>query len=159
MKNDKFLIGIIIGIVALVVAAVIIVLSRAQTEIYIADDSPAGVVHNYFLAVQQEDYDKAYGYLSDAMKNKPDLDDFILNVDNLNNQEASLQLNETKITADRAQVKIAVTTYSGGAVFERNSYTNRDTVHLRQNAAGNWQIFQFPYPYWGYDWNEEPVTE
>jgi len=156
MKNDKFLIFIIIGIVGLVVAALVIVLNRAKSETYIADDSPDGVVHNYFLAVQQEDYNKAYGYLSDDLKNKPDLDDFILDIDNLNNREASLQLSDTNITADRAQVKVAITTYSGGDLFDSRSYTNRDTAHLRQTADGSWRLIQFPYPYWGYDWNEEP---
>jgi len=160
MKNDKFLIIIIIGIVGLVAAALIIVLSRAKTETYLADDSPEGVVHNYFLAVQREDYDKAYSYLSDDLKNKPDLDDFILGIDNYNNvREASLQLSDTNITADRAQVKVAITTYSGGDLFDSRSYANRDTAHLRQTTAGSWQLIQFPYPYWGYDWNEEPVKE
>jgi hypothetical protein len=40
-----------------VIVAISVVLIRGQTEEYVADDSPAGVVHNYFLAIQRQDYD------------------------------------------------------------------------------------------------------
>lgn len=154
MKNDKFLIGIIIGIVILVIVAIGVVLTRSQAEAYVADDSPAGVVHNYFLAVQRQDHDKAYSYLSDEIKAKPDLNDFILAVENYGNQpESSLKIDETTVAGNRAQVRVAITTYSGGDLFDRGSYTSRDTVHLRATPTGEWKILQFPYPYWGYDWN------
>ena len=156
MKNDKFLIGIIIGIVILAVAAITIVLMRGQEEDYLADDTPTGVVHNYFLAIQREDYDKAYGYLSDEIKSKPDLNDFILVVDNYGNgSEASLTIGESSIDDNRAQVKVSITTYHGGGLFDRGSYATQDTVHLRATPAGDWKIIQFPYPYWGYYWNNE----
>jgi hypothetical protein len=161
MKNDKFLIGIIIGILVLVVAAVGVVLLRGQTETYIADDTPAGVVHNYFLAIQRQDYDKAYGYLSDEIKSKPDLDDFILVVNNYGDRpESSLQLGETTLQDNRAQVRLSITTYyGGGSLFDSGSYANRDTAHLRVTPAGEWKLIRFPYPYWGYDWNDPQDLE
>lgn len=154
MKNDKFLIGIVIGIVILVVVAIGVVLTRSQAEAYVADDTPAGVVQNYFLAVQRQDHDKAYSYLSDEIKAKPDLNDFILTVENYGNQpEASLKIDDTTVEDNRAQVRVAITTYSGGDLFDQGSYTMQDTVHLRAAPTGEWKILQFPYPYWGYDWN------
>ena len=144
MKNDKFLIGIVVGIIVLVIAAVSVVLLRGKSEEYVADNDPAGVVHNYFLAIQRQDYDKAYNYLSDEIKSKPDLDDFIL----------ILKIGESSIDAKRAQVQVTITTYRGGGFLDSGSYANRDTVHLRSTPNGEWKIFQFPYPYWGYDWNE-----
>jgi hypothetical protein len=155
MKNDKFLIGIVVGIVILVVAAVSVVLLRGRSEEYITDNTPEGVVHNYFLAIQRQDYDKAYNYLSDEIKSKPDLNDFILIVDNYGDRsEASLKIGESTIDANRAQVQVTITTYRGGGFLDSGSYANRDTVHLRSTPNGEWKIFQFPYPYWGYNWNE-----
>ncbi len=157
MKTDKFLIGIVAGIVVLVIIAVVIVLGRGQIEEYIADDTPAGVVHNYFLAVQRADYSKAYGYLSDELKAKPDLDQFITNVDNYGNRsENALTVGETTINDDRAQVQVSITTYSRGGPFGfgGNNYTNWDTAHLRRAPDGRWKLIEFPYPYWGYDWNQ-----
>ncbi len=155
MKSDKFLMGIVAGIVLLIVVAIIVVLTRGQWEDYVADDSPAGVVHNYFLAIQRQDYDKAYDYLSDEIKSKPDRDDFIFVVDDFGNRsEASLQIGESTINGDRAHVQVSITTYSGGGPFDSGSYASRDTAHLRATANGDWKLIQFPYPYWGYDWNE-----
>jgi len=154
MKNDKFLIGIIAGIVVLAVAAIVLVLARGH-ENYLPDDTPAGVAHNYFLAIQRQDYQKAYGYLSDELKNKPSLDQFISVISqNYYQSEAALKIGETTLTSDRASVQVAITNYNGGGPFESNRYSNTDTAQLKRNANGDWQLIAFPYPYWGYNWNE-----
>jgi hypothetical protein len=156
MKNDKFLIGIIVGIVLLVVVAIVLVLTRGQDEDYVPDDSPAGVVHNYFLALQRKDYERAYGYLADDLKSKPDLDKFIRDMDTQRyGSEASLQIEETRLGDVHSQVDVSITTYSGGGIFDSGSYTSPDTAHLRVNATGAWKLISFPYPYWGYDWDQE----
>jgi hypothetical protein len=152
MKTDKFLIGIVIGIVLLVIAAIVVVLARGQNEEYVADDTPAGVVHNYFLAVQQKEFDKAYNYLSDEIEAKPTLDEFIASVDNQN--ESALKIGAVNIDNNRARVEVAITNYYGGGPFDSGRYTNQETTYLRQDDNGNWKIFEFPYPYWGY-WNEK----
>lgn len=158
MKNDKFLIGIVIGIVVLVIVALMVVLLRRPgNESYIADDTPAGVVHNYFLAVQRKDYEKAYGYLSDDLNSKPNLDKFIRDLDNYGSQsDAALQMGETTQSTERAQVDVAITTYHAGGIFDSNTYTDRNTAYLQAAPDGSgWRLTQFPYPYWGYDWDDE----
>ncbi len=155
MKSDKFLIGIVAGIGLLVVVAIVVVLTRGQMEDYVADDSPAGVSHNYFLAIQRQNYNKAYSYLADDIESKPNLDQFIITIDNFSNRaEASLQLGESSIDDNRARVEVSITTYRGGGPFDSGSYTNRDTAHLRRTADGHWKLIEFPHPYWGYDWNK-----
>jgi hypothetical protein len=153
MKNDKFLLGIVTGIVLLVVVAVIVVLTRGQREDYQADDTPAGVTHNYFLALQRKEYERAYSYLSDELENKPELDEFIQTLD-YSRSEAALQVGETTITGRTARVETIITTYTGGGPLSSGSYTNRETAFLAQNAAGEWKITQFSYPYWGWDWDQ-----
>ena len=160
MKNDKFLIGIIAGIGLLVVVAIIMVLTRGQGEDYIADDAPAGVVHNYFLALQRKDYDRAYSYLADDLQSKPDLDKFIRDMDSqrYGSSEASLQMGETRLDDERSQVDVSITTYSGGGIFDSGSYSSQETAHLRLDAEGKWKLISFPYPYWGYDWDQETTN-
>jgi len=152
MKTDKFLIGIVVGIVLLVIVAVVVVLARGQNEEYMADNTPEGVAHNYFLAVQRKEFDKAYGYLSDEIEEKPNLDEFIASVDSQN--ESALKIGKTTIDNERARVELAITNYYGGGPFDSGRYTSQETAYLRQDANGNWKIFEFPYPYWGY-WNEK----
>jgi DNA-binding protein Fis len=153
MKSDKFLIGIVVGVVLLVVVAVVIILTRTGVEEYVADDTPAGVVHNYFLALERNDFERAYGYLSDELEAKPNLDEFIRQM-NYNRSEAALKIGESTITDNRARVEVAITIYSGGGPFSSNSYTNRETANLKLSPEGEWKLMWYPHPYWGYQWNE-----
>jgi len=76
MKQDKFLIGILIGIGALILLALALFFLRKDGRMdYVADDNPEGVVNNYVLAVLNKDYQKAYGYLAD-LENKPTYEQF-----------------------------------------------------------------------------------
>jgi hypothetical protein len=69
-STDKFLIGIVVGIVLLVVAAFVITLARPEPT-YQVEGTPESVAHNYLLALQKEDYQRAYGYLSPTLKGYP----------------------------------------------------------------------------------------
>jgi hypothetical protein len=157
MKTDKFLIGIVIGIVLLVVLAVAVVMLRSpENEDYVADDDPTGVVHNYFLAIQRKDYEKAYGYLSDDLESKPTLDQFVREIDSQGGHtEVSLTIGDTRVGDVHTQVDVSMTTYRPGSLFDSNSYTNRSTAFLRATDGGGiWKLIEFPYPYWGYAWDE-----
>jgi len=156
MKNDKFLIGIVVGIILLAAAAIGLVLARGQQEAYVADDTPAGVVHNYFLAIQRKEYEKAYGYLADDLKSKPTLDQFSSVVKNqYYAAESSLKIGETTLAGDRATVELSITTYNGGGPFDSNRYTSPNAALLRRTANGEWKLTEYPYPYWSYDWNQK----
>ena len=156
MKDDKFLIGIVVGIVLLVIVALAAVMLRTpENEEYVADNTPEGVVHNYFLALQRKDFEKAYGYLSNDLKSKPDLNQFTRQMDDASRSENTLQIRETRFGDVQTQVDVSITTYRPGGLFEGGSYTTEDTVFLRAAGDGKWKLLEFPYPYWGYDWDME----
>src|SRR3990170_4420143 len=75
MKQDRFLIGILIGIGVLILLALVLFFTRQENRDYVADNTPDGVVHNYVLAVLNKDYQKAYGYLAD-IEHKPTYEEF-----------------------------------------------------------------------------------
>jgi hypothetical protein len=75
MKQDRFLLGILIGIGALVAIALAVFFARRDTQQYRADGAPESVVFNYVLAVTNRDYEKAYGYLAN-LEHKPTNADF-----------------------------------------------------------------------------------
>ena len=75
MKQDRFLIGILVGIGVLVVLALGLFFTRQDTQEYQTDDTPEGVVHNYVLALYRGDHEKAYGYLAEG-ENKPSYNEF-----------------------------------------------------------------------------------
>ncbi len=68
--TDKWLLIIVSGIVLLVIAAFVITLTRPEAN-YLPDDFPGNAAHNYLLAVQNEDYPRAYEYLSPTLTGYP----------------------------------------------------------------------------------------
>ncbi|NTU75011.1 MAG: DUF4878 domain-containing protein [Anaerolineaceae bacterium] len=158
MKQDKFLTGIIIGIIVIVVIAMVVFFTRqSNTQEYQADDQPTGVVFNYLLALQKGDYEKAYGYLSD-MEGKPDLSKFRQDI-RMNQPQMDVTAvdvtSELIIDGDTATVLVG-TTYSGNGLFNGDS---RNTENARlEKVAGKWKLISVPYPYWSYDWYQ-PVLK
>ncbi len=60
--SNKFLIGIVIGIILLTVITFSLVMLRPEPT-YLDDSTPAGAAHNYLLALQQGDFERAYQYI------------------------------------------------------------------------------------------------
>lgn len=149
MKNDRFLTGILIGIVLLVVASVSVFLLRKDTQTYRAESSPDAVVHNYILALQQEDYERAYTYLADA-ENKPTYTDFLRDV--LNTRGDDVQIGDVDIAGETASVQLVFTDTSGGIFFKDYEYTETALLIEQQGA---WKILDMDNHFWSWDWYEE----
>lgn len=150
MKQDRFLIGILIGIVALVVISLALFFTRKNSEEYIADNTPEGVVHNYVVAIHKRDYEKAYSYLSEK-ENKPTYETFrqafIVNMVSPNN--VGLEIGNADIRGEDATVSLS-TIYNASDPFS-SGYRNSDVALLiKQN--GQWKLEQLPYNFWAYDW-------
>lgn len=157
MKQDRFLVGILVGIGVLVVIALILFFTRQDKQEYVSEDTPEGVVHNYALAVYREDYEKAYSYLAE-MENKPTYNEFRQAFFNnfVNPGNAGLELGETEIAGDEAFVTVYLI-YTPSDPFS-SGYRNTETARLeRQN--GQWKLLQMPYNFWSYDWYQpKPET-
>jgi hypothetical protein len=150
MKQDRFLIGILIGIAVLIVVALTVFFSRKDNLNYVADDIPEGVVQNYVVALHKRDFDKAYGYLAE-LENKPTLEQFhqsFLN-HNIDPANAGAEIGKAEIVGNSASVSLGVI-YGQSDPFS-SGYRNADYAQLvRQN--GVWKIKQMPYQFWAYDW-------
>jgi hypothetical protein len=151
MKQDRFLIGILVGIAVLIVVALAVFFTRKDGNLnYVADDTPEGVVQNYVVALHKRDFDRAYGYLAD-LENKPTQEQFhqsFLNhsVDPAN---AGVEIGKTEIVGESASVNLGV--FYGQRDPFSSGYRNSDYAQLvRQNGA--WKIKQMPYSLWAYDW-------
>lgn len=155
MKQDKFLLGILAGIVLLVAAALALFFIRQPAQDYLTEDTPSAVVHNYVYAIQQHDYDHAYGYLADN-RNKPSPAAFrsALYPQFSNYPGAGVRItSETVIengdSPSEAIIDLVILQSSGGP-FE-GSYRSNDSARLVEQD-GEWKITYMPYPYWGWEW-------
>jgi hypothetical protein len=152
LKQDRFLIGILIGIGLLVVAALTLFFMRRGEAQYTAENNPQGIIQNYVLALQKKDFEKAYGYLANA-DGKPEFsrfrEYFVSSFETYN--RAGLNFGTGSESGDTAFVTVIIQQNFGGP-FSEISRTNQTVDLIKQN--GIWKIRRFPYPFWGYDWYE-----
>jgi hypothetical protein len=150
MKQDRFLTGILIGIAVLVVLALVVFFIRKDNLVYVADNTPEGVIQNYVVAVHKRDFVKAYTYLAD-LENKPTIEQFrqsFLDY-NVNPANAGLDIGKAEINGDTATVSLGII-MSQNDPFS-NGYRNTEYAQLvLENAA--WKIKQMPFNFWAYDW-------
>ncbi len=154
MKQDRFLTGILVGIVALVIVALVVFFIRKDSQSYIAEATPAGVVHNYVLAVLNGDYKKAYGYLAD-LENKPTYeqfrDSFLKGTVNPNN--SAVDVGKSEINNDTASVEVAMI-YNPSDPFSTGYRDVQRALLVRQGGA--WKLSSMPgYYFWDYSWYQK----
>jgi len=158
MKQDRFLLGILVGIGVLVAVALVLFFTRQGKQEYAAEDSPEGMVHNYALAVFEGDYERAYAYLAES-ENKPTYQTFRQAFFNhsIDPNSAGVEIGETEINGDEAYVTVYVI-YNPSDPFSGGSRNTETALLERQD--GEWKLMQMPYAFWGYDWYQatpEPV--
>jgi len=151
MKQDRFLTGILVGIGVLVVVALAVFFTRKDTQTYVAEDTPEGVVHNYVLAVLNMDYEKAYGYLAD-LEYKPTFEEFrrpFLN-GNVNPDNSAVDIGSSQISGNEASVDVAQI-YNSSDPFSTGYRDTQRALLVKQSGA--WKISNMPtYNFWYYDW-------
>lgn len=156
MKQDRFLTGILVGIAVLVVVALVIFFIRKDTQSYIPEDAPEGVVHNYVLAVLNDDYKKAYSYLAD-LNNKPTYEQFrnafIQGLVNPNN--SSVDIGSSEVDGDIASVEVAMI-YNPSDPFSTGYRDVQRALLVKQGSA--WKLTYMPY-YYFWDGNWYPQVE
>ena len=155
MKQDRFLTGILIGIGLLVIAALAVFFTRRDTQTYVADDTPEGVVHNYVVAVLEKDYEKAYSYLAD-LEHKPDYEEFRQAFLNgmVNPGNSAIDIGEAEVIDDEAYVDVALI-YNPSDPFSTGYRDVQRAGLVLQNGA--WKLTSMPsYYFWEYNWYMEP---
>lgn len=154
MKQDRFLTGILIGIGILVVVALAVFFLRKDSQSYISDTTPEGVVHNYVLAILNGDYEKAYGYLAD-LEDKPTYqefrDAFIKGM--VNPSTSAVDVGVAQISTDTATVEVAMINNPSDP-FSTGYRDVQRAVLVRQEGA--WKLSAMPgYYYWDYNWYQD----
>ncbi|MDK1029689.1 MAG: hypothetical protein QGM50_06820 [Anaerolineae bacterium] len=152
MKQDRFLLGILVGIGLLIVIALTLFLTRQETQEYVSEDKPEGVVRNYVLALYNDDFEKAYTYLAEG-ESKPTYKEFrsarFKNYGNTSN--TGLEIGETDINGNQAFVELYLI-YGPSDPFS-SSYRSAEEGQL-ELQDGEWKLLQMPYTFWNFNWYE-----
>lgn len=160
-STDKFLLGIVIAAIVLVAAAFAVVLTRPKPA-YQAEDTPEGVVHNYLLALREDDYERAYGYLLPTIEGYPEsARAFEEDIQNSNwafgpdDTSTAVEVVSARLGANTAVVTVRETSFHQGGLFDSSQYARTFDMQLRRDPrSGAWRISQAD-SYWSWCWNRE----
>lgn len=150
MTRDRSLIWFLGSILCLALIATVVSLVQTRTLDYRRDDTPEAVVHNYILALQRGDAEKAASlFLQDGQH--PD----VLQVQralaareiDLSNQ--TIQVRSAVVQGDQAVVTLEI--YQESGPFG-GGYSYTDTSLLKRQD-GAWRIDTLPYPLWSWNWD------
>jgi hypothetical protein len=156
MKQDRFLIGILVGVGILIILAIGVFLMRQATQDYVDDTTPEGVVHNFFFAIQQEDYERAYGYLAEG-ENKPSMTEFRANLSREYDRSnvAGVQITGYEVVQNedgsREAVVDLLVSHASRGPFDTGDHSDETAILAEQD--GQWKIKEMPFWYW---WNWYP---
>lgn len=158
-STNRLLIGIVVGIVLLVVAAFAVTLFRREPA-FQAEDNPEGVAHNYLLALQREDYERAYGYLSSTLEGRPvSVKRFIEDAESYYRSwsatDTTLAVESAKVTDDGAVVTVRESRFYGGDLFDSSQHTSVFEMEL-QLEDGEWKIVDSDR-YFAWAWKAIPA--
>lgn len=160
-SSDKFLLAIVIGILLLVGISFAVIVLMPEPS-YQAEDTPEGVLYNYLLAFQRQDYERAYRYLSPTLENYPaDLEEFLDAIHSntwqfdINAEHpSSFNITSSKIVGESAMVDVEFSRYSGGGLFDSDLATSTTTFRLIP-VDDSWQIISGGYNFWYACWNDQ----
>lgn len=145
MKQDRFLLIILAGVGLLTISAIAVFFIRQNSQAYGPEDTPDGVLRNYVLAINQEDYAKAYGYLQDT-EIKPDFEKFEqrLRARTGSIQQTAFKIISVDVTEHEATIEV-VLTREGYDLFDSRYSSNRTVILVLQDGA--WKLNKIPYPF------------
>jgi hypothetical protein len=155
-SNDRFLIAIVIGVVALVAVAFAVALSRPEPT-YRGDDTPEAAVHNYLLALKLKDFPRAWGYLSPALPGYPPnaeafADDITEKSWLIEFANVEIGVDGADVTGNLAVVEVVRTNFFNNGLFDSGQNSNIFNVKA-QREDGVWKLIHGD-EYWWYCWDE-----
>ena len=157
-STDKVLVGIVVGILLLIVVALVVTMTRPEAT-YVDDSSPEGVAHNYLLALQKEEYEQAYKYLSPTVYNYPKtlaLFEKTVNYEYRGfggDTDVNFSIGDVELSGKSATVYVTKSSFYGGDLFD--SGQNVRTFEMELELEGNdWKLVASEY-YFANCWEYE----
>jgi hypothetical protein len=144
-RGDRVLAGIVAGLVLLVAASILVVLSQPEPA-YRLENLPEAVVHNYLLALRQADFERAYDCLAPSLAAYPsDATDFAEEVRHASgmyslDENVAFDVTDVTIIGRRAQVWVVATRFSDGWLLEDGSHETKFEMSLQKNENSVWEL-------------------
>ena len=146
-----FIFAIVIGV--LVIATVsLVLLTKGNKVTLLPEDSPQGTVQRYLVAVQEKDYQQAFGYLSFSPTDKiTTYNDWLMIVGPQASSQAVWKATLGKVTlnGNNATVEVNIDTAHPGGLFGNSQYSQLIIFQLAK-TANVWLITSPTFISWIY---------
>lgn len=161
MKQDKFLTGILVGVVVLVIAAVAVFLLGDGETGYLPDETPDAVVYNYVLALQTGDFERAYRYLAEEFEGetKPGFTEFRSYFAYDRYRNGSIGINVLAVDQQPDQAWVTVETVESRSGLFSEVYRSTETAILVKESNGEWKLIAMPYQFWAWEWFQDAALK
>lgn len=151
--SGRFLLGFGIVIVVVVAVAVILALIGGNEPVkLLPEDSAEGTVQRYLMAVKEQDYVKAYTFISpqsEYFKTNP-YDNWVRSTQSMRgNSSWKASIVKSTIRDNSATIEVAVDVFRPGGPLENPVNTNR-IIFLLQKENSKWLINSPVDLYWLY---------
>ena len=146
-----FIFVIVIGV--LVIATIsLVLLTKGNKVTLLPEDLPQGTVQRYLIAIQEKDYQKAFGYLSFSPTDKiTTYNDWFMMVGPQASSQAVWKATLGKITlqSNNATVEVTIDTFRPGGLFGNSQYSQLIIFQLAK-TTNSWFITSPTYVFWIY---------
>ena len=132
--------GVVLG--ALLVGSVVLALLSEETEF--APGTPERPVQDLLRAAEDEDFEAAYGMLSQELQGKCELKNFAPHFDYERDMSATLQ--DTRLVGGVTFVNVQITRFRGSGPFD-SSRSSWDRRYRLQQEDGEWKFTEYPWPF------------
>ncbi|HLF04140.1 MAG TPA: hypothetical protein VI855_02870 [Dehalococcoidia bacterium] len=147
-------------ILALIIASVAVaLLNRPQDQTLLPEDTPAGTVQRYLLAIEEGETRQAYNYLSSDLQGKCTFDHFRdstrwqMRGDSTDGRDTRVTLESERPLDDAIEVRVRITEFTVSAPFNVNEYSHTES-YLLEELDGKWRFVNEPWPM---SWCPEPL--
>lgn len=139
--STRFLVvsGTVIGILVVVTVVLVLTVGDGGSPALFAEDTPEGVVQRFFLALEAEDYEEAYSYLSSVAREEESYQSWVRPL--VRGREGlawTVTLGESSVVGNQATVEVTYTRYYPRAPlleFIDPIRTSNITFHLEKEGS------------------------
>ena len=137
--------GAVILVALLVVSVIVALLDREDTQ---PEGTPQRAVQLFLEAVQQEEFELAYSFLSEELKEECTVEKFVggnfPKRDRLRDDRVTLE--STATVKETVFVTVRVTQFRGSGPFGASESSFEQRFALRQEE-GQWRFTEYPWPF------------
>jgi hypothetical protein len=142
MSSSRRLLFIFTGIIGLLVLVTVLLvfLGGNKPVEMLAENSPAGTVQRYLMAIADGEYLEAYGYLSPRPEEKLTYENWQMSVNPPSESPAyRVTLENSRTSGDDATVEVVVEAFRNGSLFD-NPVSSNHVIFILSRIEGNWKI-------------------